>query len=280
MRLRNFLVYFNSLFETFWLNRDYSSQAANRVFPSGTLWIVSAIFQQSYTIYMTMIIVPYTRVSWRVKALLVFTAAAFWVQSWAWYSITGLLVADAVINMDFQLRSRAGIRLGRIRVHIWPLYVAMIVTGVALQYLFISWNPKMRTNELYGHTGLYSDGMLNEKLDTSQPLARVDNYLIIFGALLLVETFEWPQGVLRCRLLVALGKRSFSCFLVQSLVIYSVGIKLYLHINTTGTGKAANNLACFCVCASSVAVASEIFYRLVDLPSIVVARKCWKWMTK
>ena len=77
MRLRNFLLYFNSLFEIFWVNKRYASQAANDVFPSGTLWIVSVLFQQSYTVYITMIIVPNTRTSWRVKAMLAFIVAAF-----------------------------------------------------------------------------------------------------------------------------------------------------------------------------------------------------------
>ncbi|KAF1846005.1 uncharacterized protein K460DRAFT_313030 [Cucurbitaria berberidis CBS 394.84] len=280
MRLRNFLVYFNSLFEVFWLNKYYSNQAAAKVFPSGTLWIVSVLFQQSYTVYMTMTIVPYTRVSWRVKALLVFIVAAFWVQSWAWYSITGLLIADAVFNMDFRSRSRAGLRVRKFRVPIWPLYIAMVVTGVVLQYLFISWNPKMRDHELYGHTGLYETGVLNENLDVDQPLARVDSYLIILGVMLLVETFSWPQKVLRYKPFVALGRRSFSFFLVQSIIVYTAGIKLFLHIKATGTGDAVNNFACFCVCAPLVALASEVFYRLVDLPSVVLARIFWTWMTK
>jgi hypothetical protein len=99
MRFRNFLIYFNSLFDIFWLNKGYSSQAANQAFPSGTFWIVSVLFQQSYTVYITMVIIPYTRTSWRVKAMLAFILAAFWVQSWAWYSISGLLIADAVLNM-------------------------------------------------------------------------------------------------------------------------------------------------------------------------------------
>lgn len=210
MRLRNFLVYFNSLFDIFWLNKEYSSQAANKAFPSGTLWIVSVLFQQSYTVYMTMVIVPYTRMSWRVKALLFFIVTAFWVQSWAWYSVTGLLIADAVLNMNFQFKSRNGFRVAKFRVPVWPLYAAMVVTGVVLQYLFISWNPKMRSNELYGHTGMYSDGMLNENLDEEQPLARVDNYLIILGAQLLIETFGWPQKLLGSEPFVALGRRSYS----------------------------------------------------------------------
>jgi len=210
LRLRNFLVYFNSLFEIFWLNKRYASQAANNAFPSGTLWIISVLFQQSYTVYMTMVIVPHTRVSWRVKALLLFIVSAFWVQSWAWYSVTGLLIADAVFNMDFQARSRRGFQVAKVTIPFWPLYAAMAITGWALQFLFISWNPHMRNNELHAHTGEYTGGVMNENLDESQPLARVDNFLIMLGVMLLIETFELPRKVLRSRPLVALGKRSFS----------------------------------------------------------------------
>lgn len=279
-RLHNFLIYFNSLFDIFWLNKEYSSQAANKAFPSGTLWIISALFQQSYTVYMTMIIIPYTRISWRVKALLAFIVTAFWVQSWAWYSVTGLLIADAVFNMNFRSKSLSGLRVGKFRFPVWPLYAAIVVTGVVLQYLFISWNPKMRSNELYGHTGLYEGGMLNENLDEEQPLARVDNYLVILGVQLLIETFEWPQKFLRSKPFVALGRRSFSVFLVQSIIIYTAGIKLFLHVNSLGTSNTLNAFACFCLCAPLVAVASELFYRVVDLPSIVVARQFWGWVTK
>lgn len=210
MRFRNFLIYFNSLFDIFWLNKEYASQAANQAFPSGTLWIVSVLFQQSYTVYMTMVVVPHTRTSWRVKAFLVFIVTGFWVQSWAWYSITGLLIADAVLNMNFQSRSRDGFLCGTVRVPMWPLYTAMVITGYALQFLFISWKPNMRSNELYAHTGLYTGDMMNKELDKEQPLARVDNYLIILGSMLLIETFSWSRRILRSKPFVALGKRSLS----------------------------------------------------------------------
>lgn len=61
---------------------------------------------------MTMVIIPYTRPSWRVKAALFFIITAWWVQSWAWYSITGLFLADMTTNMDFKAKSRRGIKVG------------------------------------------------------------------------------------------------------------------------------------------------------------------------
>jgi len=209
-RLRNFLLYFNSLFEVFWVTRDYASQAANNAFPSGTLWIVSLLFQQGYTVYMIMVIVPYTRTAWRVKTLALFIVAAYWVQSWAWYSVTGLLIADAVFNMDFQSRSRRGFQCAGVQIPTWPLYVAATFTGYLLQFLFISWDPARRKNELYAHMSVYSGGLSNDSLNALHKLARLDNYLVIVGVMLLVETFDWPRTVLRTKPLVALGRRSFS----------------------------------------------------------------------
>jgi len=278
MPMRNFLVYFNSLFEIFWMTKSYSIQAANQAFPSGTMWIVSVLFQQSYTVYMTMIIVPYTRAAWRTKALLVFILAAFWVQSWAWYSVTGLLIADAVLNMDFAVRSRTGFKISRLRVPMWPFYLAIALTGTILQFLFISWKPSMYKNEHQAHTSVYTEGLNNEEQDLDQPLARIDNFLFMLGIMLLIETYELPQTVLRSRVLVAIGRRSFSTFLVQSTIIYSIGINFWLYVDSKGNSEVVSNLATFFVCAPIVAIASEIFYRLVDLPSIRAAKGFWDFM--
>jgi hypothetical protein len=212
MHTRNFLVYFNSLFDLFWITRNYSSQAANQLFPSGTLWAVSVIFQQSYTVYMTMITIPYTRTSWRVQAFLMFILTAWWVQSWAWYSITGLLIADAVQNMGFQHKSRGGWKVGSRRVPSWPLYMTMIGAGWILQYLFVAWRPEYRNVELQGHTGLYNSEGLNEGVDGEQPLARDDNFLVILGVMLLIETYDILRRILQSKVFVELGKRSFSEF--------------------------------------------------------------------
>ncbi|KAF1929848.1 uncharacterized protein M421DRAFT_60019 [Didymella exigua CBS 183.55] len=280
MRMRNFLVYFNSLFDIFWINKQYSVQAANKAFPSGTMWIVSVLFQQSYTVYMTMIIVPYTRLSWQLKALIFFILTAFWVQSWAWYSVTGLLVADAVLNMDLQVKSRTGLKIRKCSIPMWPLYAAFVFTGIILQFLFISWKPSMRNNENHGHTGLYTEGLLNEEQDLDQPLARVDNYFFMLGAMLLIETYDMPRRLLRLSPLVALGRRSFSVFLVQPTIVYTVGIKLWLAMDNAGMKNALSTFVSFLACASTVAVTSEVFYRVIDLPSIAGAKAIWSFMIK
>ncbi|KAF2178608.1 hypothetical protein K469DRAFT_598866 [Zopfia rhizophila CBS 207.26] len=280
MRMPSFLIYFNALFDIFWVTKSYASQAANLVFPSGTLWTVSVLFQQSYTVYMTMIIVPYTRDSWRVKALLIFIATAWWVQSWAWYSITGLLLADAVLNLNFQFKSRSGFRFGRFNSPSWPFYAMLILSGVLIQYLFIAWRPKYRNEELKGHTGLYNSGELNAGVDINEPQARDDNYLIVLGIMLLVETYDSLQRLLRHRILVAVGRRSFSIFLTQPLLIYTIGIKLYMYTYAMGWSHEAATFVCLIVCLPLVALAAEMFYRIFDVPSVSIAKETWAWVMK
>lgn len=59
-----------------------------------------------------MIIVPDTRRTWRVVGGFIFIVTAWWVQSWAWYTITGVLLADAVLHMDLKGKTRAGFPIG------------------------------------------------------------------------------------------------------------------------------------------------------------------------
>ena len=67
-------------------------------------------------------------------------------------------------------------------------------------------------------------------------------------------------------------------FLVQSTIIYSIGINFWLYVDSKGNSEVVSNLATFFVCAPIVAIASEIFYRLVDLPSIRAAKGFWDLM--
>jgi hypothetical protein len=49
---------------------------------------------------------------------------------------------------------------------------------------------------------------------------------------------------------------------------------------TAGMNSAASSFVCFLVCAPLVAIVAEVFYRVVDLPSVVLARSFWAFMTK
>lgn len=51
--------------------------------------------------YMVMVNILDMRKPWRVKALMSFVIIAWWVDSWVWYSITGLVLAVVGLHMDF-----------------------------------------------------------------------------------------------------------------------------------------------------------------------------------
>lgn len=205
------LAYFNSVFNLFWTTSDFARQAGSKAFPTQTLWILNAIYSQSYTVYMTMVIIPYTRNRWRVQAFMIFIATAWWVQSWAWYSITGLLLADAVMNMEFKKKAQHGIHVFRsIRCPSWVPSVLLLLGGLVMQYLWTAWRPEYSNAELRAHTGLYYTGGLNNHYDPTQPQARDDNYLVILGFFLLLESFDFLQFVFSNKFFLYLGRRSLS----------------------------------------------------------------------
>jgi hypothetical protein len=207
----NSLSNFNSIFDIFWITHNFQTQAGNWAFPTQTLWVISAVFQQSYTVYMTMVIIPYTRLRWRVMGAFVFILTAWWVYSWAWYSVTALLIADMVINMDLRPDGTTSLTVGKkFRVPYWIIGAVLMVGGFAMQFIWVAWRPDLMNSELYYHTGLYSTGGINYGVDVTTDQIRADCYLIILGFHLILECSSLLQSILRSRFLVMLGKRSFS----------------------------------------------------------------------
>lgn len=209
--LPNSLANFNSIFEIFWVSNNFQTQAGNWAFPTQTLWVITAVFQQSYTVFMTMVVIPYTRLRWRVMGALVFIITAWWVYSWAWYSVTGLLIADAVINMGLRPGGDGtSWALGRVRVPVWIVGAVLMAGGFSMQFIWVAARPDLMNSELYYHTGLYSTGGINYGVDVSTNQIRADCYLIIVGFFLILETSSVLQSIFRSKPLVFLGKRSFS----------------------------------------------------------------------
>jgi hypothetical protein len=281
--LDNALVFFNSCFNLFWTTRAFFTQAGNLGFPTQTLWLINVIYLQSYTVYMTMLIIPYTRPHWRVQAAILFILTAWWVQSWAWYTITGLLLADATINMDFRSRSKHGIKIYRsIRLPSWILYVVLMLAGLIMQYLYTAWRPEDSNLELYAHAGLYYTAGLNTQFDIRQPQARDDNYLFLLGYFLLLETNETLQLLFQNPMFMYLGRRSYAFFLTNSIVVYTVGIMLFSHLagNEVGWSFPAAAGTALTTCLASTVLFAEVIYRFVDIPARRGGRWLFEWVKR
>jgi len=215
-RIPSAIAVFNSIFDIFWNVRNYESQAANRAFYSATLWPVSVIYTQSFTVYAAMICIPFTRFAWRARTALLFILTAWWVQSWAWFSITGLLLADAVTQGVFV---HEGDNIFRFRVPfikhkqrkvyfhfpMWLPSIFVLILGFALHLVQTVFVPATLEGELKAHASLgKKDDMV------AQPQARAGIFFFILGTHLLVETVSGLRRVLASRILVSIGKRSLS----------------------------------------------------------------------
>ena len=211
-KLPNTLSYFNSVFGIFWTTSEFKQQAGNTAFPSQTLWAITLIYSQSYTVFMTMVIIPYTRAAWRIQAYLCFIFTAWWVQSWAWYSITGLLLADTVMNMQLRERSKSGIKMWRTerRCPTWIPCGLLMAAGLIWQYFETDWRPKYPSTNYTVDSGLYYLSGIDSQSKSTQPRPRTNDYLLLTGFLSLLEYSVFLQRMFKNRLLSYLGKRSLS----------------------------------------------------------------------
>jgi hypothetical protein len=209
----NGLIALNAIFDIFWAVRDYYTQAANAFWPTQTIWNLSLIFNQSWTIYFLMVILPYTRPGWHALALFTFALGSFWVCSWGWYSAAALLLADYSTSPSLRSRLDEGLTIRKSLEWKLPYKLvgsAMTIIGFALKFTWAVL-PQYYNKELVLHP--FID--LSEKTNVAQfaasdPYPRVDSFLVIFGILLLSETSVLARRCLSCKSLVTLGKRSMS----------------------------------------------------------------------
>ncbi|KAF2772415.1 hypothetical protein EJ03DRAFT_387803 [Teratosphaeria nubilosa] len=272
----------NAMFDMFWVVRSYYYQAANKLWPSNTIWNVSLIYQQSWTIYFLMVILPFTRASWHKTFLLIFSIGSFWMCTWGWYDASALLLADYVTSSDLRPRLDESLKIKEDWKVPYSLPAAgMVLIGLA-QKLCWAVFPQYVNKELLLHPFLdLSENETRASFAAADPYPRVDNWFIIFGLLLMIETTTQARNLLSSKLLVTIGKRSLSIFIAMSLVFWTAGIKLFLHLHTRlGTGVALSNFAVFVTCAAVTFVTAEVYYRTIDLGTQWLARETFAWLIR
>jgi hypothetical protein len=240
-----------------------------------------------------MVIVPYTRRSWRLKGAFFFIVTAWWIQSWAWYSITGLLLADMASNMDFKAKAQRGIKVNYLTLHflLCALIVccrsidpfASLLTSPIQLYL-----PQGSFCSTFGRQGTQTTALRRLSSSLKHAMTTTLYYWACVFSLRrqICYSGHWQthcSSILVDDLLVSIHKPTHyttnddtGFFLVQSIVFYTLGIKLYqaLHL--------ANDMAavavCFFVTLAASAAGAEIFYRLVDIPSHVLSHVAFDWI--
>lgn len=216
---------FNAVFDMFWVVNQYDSQAGNAFWPTGTLGRVSLLYNQSWTVYFLMVLLPFGRPAWHVQVLSLFTFGAFWMCSWGWYSACGLLLADVTINPVLSSKLALGLTLSEKKHWVVPYSLVgslMMSVGLAMKYTWAAL-PQYINNELMLHPYLdLSEQTTCGQFAAADPFPRVDNFFVIFGLLIVVETVATIRSILSATWLVSVGERSFSeyCLGAADIIVY------------------------------------------------------------
>ena len=209
----NGLAAANSIYNLLWVVRDFAEQEGNQAWPSKTMWAPSLIYFQNYTVYIFMVILPFTRPTWHIKGLFFFSLGSFWFNSWGYFSAAGLFLADVSLNTTLRGRLTTGARISEnMTFPYWAMAALLVSVGLSLKYVWMAAFPQYAEYDLVLHPhldGLTTDGTWKD-VDTSSTYPRLDNYLVVVGTLLLLETSERMKKLFSLRVMIYLGKRSLS----------------------------------------------------------------------
>ncbi|WPH01947.1 Hypothetical protein R9X50_00480100 [Acrodontium crateriforme] len=274
------LAVFNSIFNLFFLNKGWATQAANTFWPSGTLWVAAVAYYQSWTVYILMVFLPYTRAKWHPQGLTLFALGSFWYASWGWYSATGLLLADFAHNAVLSNCLEEGIKIkGDVKLPTFVVAALMAAAGAALKYAFTIL-PHYKDALLVLHP--FID--LNESITKAQyleagPWPRLDDWLFVVGVLLLLEALPILRRLLSIRPLIFIGERAFGLFFAQSVVFWTLGIRLWLFLRVKRSYNVPeSNVIVLLTCLPTICLCAELFHRVVDMPSRWLAARTYNWL--
>ncbi|KAI4743065.1 hypothetical protein E4T50_06542 [Aureobasidium sp. EXF-12298] len=276
----NAIASFNTIWDVLWIVRDFGKQMANQAFPGATMWAPSLIYSQSYTTYIAMVILPFTRASWHVQAVTMFSIGSFWFNSWGWYSAAGLFVADVSQNHDLRARLGRGIKISEsVSFPYWILAILSVAVGLVMKYLWVAALPQHIRAELALHPSLHlTQGVTTHTFSKDQAYARLDDYLIVVGVLFLFETSRRMRSVFSSRLLVQVGKRSLSIYVAQSLMLYVVSLRVFVALHVLKNMSVASaNIVAFISYLGLTAAFAEAFYWTIERTSIWLARSLFEW---
>ncbi|UZJ56721.1 hypothetical protein CBS101457_006041 [Exobasidium rhododendri] len=280
------IEYFNSLVAFFFADYDFSyyDRAFAFIQPAGIAWILPIIFQQTYTCVTLAYILPYTRLHAKIVGYVGFALLCYWVGSWAWYSMTGLLVCEfatvyaSIVPSSFPLRWRKN---GSVlcRIPIWVPAVSVCLIGVLQKFLWMSF-PSYRDHEYVAHTDILTAGLVRNLDSGITPFPRIDDWMVVTGLLLTVELLPKLQSILDNALLKHVGRLSYSIMLTSGSIYTSLGA--YIHNQMVQqhniTNPAALLAILFLSCVPVAILVAEAAHWSIEIGTIIASRWLFAWM--
>lgn len=282
------LEFFNSLVAYFFAEPGfgYFDRAFAFIQPSGVAWVLPIVFQQTYTCITLAYILPYTRLQAKVIGYLGFGLLCYWVGSWAWYSLTGLVICEfatvyaPITPRSFPLRwSRQGRTLFHMPLWLPPL--AVMAIGVVQKYVWASY-PSGRANEYVAHTDILTAGLIRNLDPARTPFPRIDDWMVITGLLITVEVLPSVQAVLDNVVLKHIGRLSLAITLTSGSVFVSLGgfVRARMVQQLGMTNPATLLAVLFFSCVPAALLAAAAVHWTVDVGTMAAARLLFAWMCK
>jgi len=278
------LEYFNSLVAYFFaqFNFSYYDRAFAFIQPAGIVWILPIVFQQTYTCITLAYILPYTRLQAKVIGYVGFGLLCYWVGSWAWYSITGLLICEFSVVYSQVTPSSFPIRWGRrtlCRVPLWVPFVTISLVGVLQKYLWMSL-PTFRDHEYVAHTDILTGGLVRDLNSGITPFPRIDDWMVVTGLLLTVEVLPTLQAMLDNAVLKHIGRLSYSIMLTSGSIYVSLGAYIYNQMvqQHNITDQATLLAIVFFSCVPIAILVAEGVHWSVDMGTIIASQWFFGWM--
>ncbi|CAO1624208.1 unnamed protein product [Parajaminaea phylloscopi] len=256
----SFLEYLNSVFALYFnTNVSLTDRSITFLPPSGLAWVLPVVFQQTFTAYVFAALLPYVTLRAKLWGFAGFIVAAYWVGSWAWYTLTGLQLAEFSLVYLPLLKRRS--------LPVWLVPSAFLVLGVGLEYAWAT-HPQHRNVEYRFHTDKGS-GQLNRYLNPyTTPYPRVDDYFVVLGALSLLELSPMAQRVMGNPVLRYLGRISLMLYLTAGTVCLALGSHLFVLLTETKGWSSPSSVlaALFFACVPLCIAVAEVAYWLAEWP--------------
>ncbi len=304
----NTIEYFNSLVAYFFAEQffGYYDRPFAFVPPAGILWVMPIIFQQTYTCITAAYLLPYGALRPKLLGGIFFILLCFWTGSWAWYSLSGLALAEFAI-VYVPMLPASGIRIGQahsrraFHVPYWLPGLALTALGILLKYLWASF-PNRRNDEYWAHADLNNGNLVKPYLNSAlTPYPRIDDWCVVVGFLYTLEVAPLLQKITANFPLVHLGRLAFGQYRVRARrlgslltvcvftaiacfsgpVMLSMGTRVDIALIQAGmTNDTSRTGVLFAICLASTVAVSELVHWTLDLGSFKFALATWRWLRK
>ncbi|CAD6893332.1 unnamed protein product [Tilletia controversa] len=283
------IEYFNALSGFFFATEDsFLDRGVQFVPPAPMMWFVPRVFMQSFTCYTFSYMLPFVLTKHKFWSLGIFTLATWWLGIWAWYSLTGLMIAELVVAYDLPAIAQYGIPIGvpafinkakKVHLASWLPPLVLLVLGVTLKYLWVFF-PDRKNDEIIWHFNKFTGGLNHDFPIYQIAFPRLDDWFVCTGAFFLLEMSHGVRVVFDNFLFKAFARISFPLFLLSGTVFMSLGTFLHQHLyhSQNWTSEAALLGVEFAACIPLAIGVATAFHFVVEEPSIIFSRWLFKWL--